>query len=288
MAIIKLTGSRRFSIPFKITTWNVNSVRKRLDGLAALIEEEAPDVICLQETKVQDHLFPASDIAGMGYPHQSVYGMKSYNGVAILSRHPLQNPERVDNLGREDCRHLLARVDAGGTLGEIEVHCLYVPAGGDIADPVKNPKFAYKLDFVDALTHLWAARGAEGLPRFLVGDFNIAPYENDVWSHARLKNTVTHTEIEIKRLQNMQRAGRWVDIMRWFLGEDEEPFTWWSYRAADWQEANKGRRLDHIWANPSAAEKVDNVRILRDARDWPGPSDHVPVTVSLNSGSGST
>lgn len=252
-----------------------------MDGLAALVEDVNPDVICLQETKVQDHIFPASEIAALGYPHQAIQGMKSYNGVAILSRHPLMTPTPMDWGGREDCRHIYASVDTKGSLGEIEVHCLYVPAGGDVADPLKNPKFAYKLEFIDALTHWWAARGLSGRPRLLMGDFNIAPLESDVWSHARLKNTVTHTEVEIQRLLNMQKAGRWVDIMRWFLTENEEAFTWWSYRASDWQEANKGRRLDHIWASQIAAEFVETVEILREARDWPLPSDHVPVTVHL-------
>jgi len=256
-------------------------VRKRLDGLAALVAAERPDVICLQETKVQDHLFPASEIADLGYSHQAVHGMKGYNGVAILSRHPLIAPEPRDWCGRDDCRHIFAGVDSNGPLQEIEVHCLYVPAGGDIADPLKNPKFAHKLDFIDAHTHWWTARGAAGPPRFLMGDLNIAPLQSDVWSHARLKNTVTHTEIEIQRLLNMQKAGRWVDVMRWFLADDEEAFTWWSYRAADWREANKGRRLDHIWASRQAAEQVDAVHIMRDARDWAPASDHVPVTVRL-------
>lgn len=260
----------------------MNSVRKRLDGLAALIEEEQPDIICLQETKVQDHLFPSSDIAALGYPHQAVHGMKSYNGVALLSRHPLIEPTHIDWCERSDCRHIYAGVDTRGPLGEIEVHSLYVPAGGDVADPLKNPKFAHKLDFVDALTHWWTARGDTGPPRFMLGDFNIAPLQSDVWSHSRLKNTITHTEIEIQRLMNMQKAGRWVDVIRWFLDEDEEAYTWWSYRATDWQEANKGRRLDHIWASQSAATEVKSVRILRDARDWAPASDHVPVTVRIN------
>ncbi len=219
----------------------------------------------------------------MGYPHQAISGMKSYNGVAILSRHPLIDPEQPDWCGRADCRHIFASVDTSGPLGEIEVHCLYVPAGGDVADPLKNPKFAHKLDFIDAQTHWWAARGNDGHSRFLMGDLNIAPLQSDVWSHARLKNTVTHTEVEIQRLLNLQKAARWVDVMRWFLKEDDEAYTWWSYRAADWQEVNKGRRLDHIWASQQAAAEVESVHILRDARNWIPPSDHVPVTVRLKS-----
>jgi len=266
---------------FSIATWNVNSIRKRMDGLKALAEEEHPDVICLQETKVQDHLFPADDIAGLGYPHQAVLGMKGYNGVAILSKFPLINPEPLHWCGREDCRHLFAGVDAGGSLGEIEVHCLYVPAGGDVPDPLKNPKFAHKLDFLDAQTHWWAARGEKGFPRVLVGDFNVAPLISDVWSHERLKNVITHTEIEIRALETMRNAGRWVDAVRELIPEKTHAYTWWSYRASDWEAVNKGRRLDHIWVSKRLTSTLDGISILKDARDWQPPSDHVPVTLRL-------
>jgi len=266
---------------FSITTWNVNSVRKRLDGVAALIEEESPDVICLQETKVQDHLFPGDAFVEWGYCHQAVLGMKGYNGVAILSKTPLNRPEPLHWCGREDCRHLFAGVDAGGSLGEIEIHCLYVPAGGDVPDPLKNPKFAHKLEFLDAQAHWWAARGDSGPPRVLVGDFNVAPLTTDVWSHERLKNVITHTETEIRALETLQKAGRWTDAVRRLIPETTPAYTWWSYRAADWEVANKGRRLDHIWVSETLTEALVEVSILKDARDWQPPSDHVPVTLRL-------
>ncbi len=267
---------------FSITTWNVNSIRKRLDGLNALIEEEAPDVICLQETKVQDHLFPARDIADMGYPHQAISGMKGYNGVAILSKFKLIDPEPLSWCEKEDCRHITARINSGADAQEIEIHCLYVPAGGDVPDPLKNSKFAYKLDFLDAQTHWWAARGSSGRPRILVGDFNVAPLTTDVWSHQRLKNVITHTEIEIYALETLRKSGRWVDAVRKMIPEDTPAFTWWSYRAADWESVNKGRRLDHIWVSECLTERLEDISILRDARDWQPPSDHVPVTLRLN------
>jgi len=268
---------------FSITTWNVNSIRKRLDGLAALIEEEAPDVICLQETKVQDHLFPGEDIAAMGYPHQATLGMKSYNGVAILSRTPLIHPEPLHWCGREDCRHLFAGVDTGGPVGEVEVHCLYVPAGGDRPDSLKNPKFAHKLEFLDAQAHWWAARGSGGTARILAGDFNVAPLIADVWSHERLKNVITHTETEIRALEVLRKAGRWTDAVRQLIPETARAFSWWSYRAADWEAADKGRRLDHVWVSESLVGALEGVSILKDARHWQPPSDHVPVTLRLKS-----
>jgi exodeoxyribonuclease-3 len=273
---------------FSITTWNVNSVRKRLDGLSALIEEEAPDVICLQETKVQDHLFPAEEISNMGYPHQAITGMKGYNGVAILSKVPLVDPQIQNWCEREDCRHIFAGLNAGPRIGEIELHSLYVPAGGDKPDPLKNPKFAHKLNFLDEQSHWWAARGCatqtDGGPlRVIVGDFNIAPLPSDVWSHQRMKNTITHTEIEIKALEMFRKSGHWVDAMRKLIPEKTHLYTWWSYRAADWETVNKGRRLDHIWVSENLADNLERISILKDARDWQPPSDHVPVTLYLKS-----
>jgi len=267
---------------FSITTWNVNSIRMRLDGLKHLIEAENPDVICLQETKVQDHLFPKDDITSMGYPHQAISGMKGYNGVAILSKVPLIDPEPLHWCEKEDCRHLFAGVNAGDELGELEVHCLYIPAGGDIPDPLKNPKFAHKLAFLDEQAHWWAARGEQGPERVLVGDFNVAPLISDVWSHARLKNVITHTEIEIIALAALQKSGHWVDAMRHLIGEEVPAYTWWSYRAKDWETANKGRRLDHMWVSPGLKSLLKNVSILKEARDWAPPSDHVPVTLCLS------
>jgi len=279
-----------------VASWNVNSVRKRLDGLKALADEHAPDVICLQETKVTDDLFPAVDIAAMGYPHQAIHGIKGYNGVAILSKLPLEHIETAAWCGKADGRHIYCRLTpaAGTSAGKaaggpppLEIHSLYVPAGGDVADPLKNPKFAHKLDFITELTHWWAARGPadgrKGTPaRILAGDFNVAPLPTDVWSHERLKNIVTHTEIEITHLDALQRAGGWVDAVRRLIPEDDPVFTWWSYRARDWAEADKGRRLDHIWVSQDLEAALERVDILRHARDWDPPSDHVPVILTLS------
>jgi len=266
---------------FSITTWNINSVRIRLDGLAALIEEENPDLICLQETKVPDHLFPANEIADLGYPYQAVSGMKSYNGVAILSKFPLIDPQPLHWCGREDCRHLFAGVIVGGAIGTLEIHSLYVPAGGNVPDPLENPKFAHKLEFLGAQTHWWTARGTTPHARILVGDLNIAPLASDVWSHQRLKNVITHTDIEIRALSQLQQAGRWVDAVRHQIPEDAQAFTWWSYRATDWEVVNKGRRLDHIWISEDLTGRTETISILKQARDWTRPSDHVPVTLRL-------
>jgi exodeoxyribonuclease-3 len=264
--------------PFRLITWNVNSVRKRLDQVLRLLEEQAPDVLCLQETKVTDALFPAQALAEMGYGHQAVYGMPGYNGVAIVSRHALDGIRRHDVLGRPDARLLLARVAAR----DLDIHCLYVPAGGDEPDPEKNPRFADKLAFIEALGE-WYAAWFGRLDRIvLCGDFNVAPLPQDVWDHRRLSRVVTHTPVEIEHLARLRSSLLWVDAVRDRDPDAEAPaYTWWSYRAGDWRAANKGRRLDHVWVTPPLAPMIRGWEVLTEARDWRPPSDHAPLLVTL-------
>ena len=260
----------------KIITWNINSVRLRLGLIEKLTKKEKPDILCLQETKVIDDLFPVEALEKMGYKHQHFAGMKSYNGVAILSKVPLTN-KRVKNwCGKEDCRHIYATLPSG-----IELHNVYIPAGGDIPDPDENEKFAHKLEFLDEMTAWWSKRrGHED--QILVGDLNIAPLENDVWSHRQLIDVVSHTPIEVKKLETFRRTKRWVDAIRFFVDEDKKLYSWWSYRARDWKESNRGRRLDHIWVTPSLKTKLKSQKIIKVARGWqPKPSDHVPVILEM-------
>ena len=162
------------------------------------------------------------------------------------------------------------------------VHNLYIPAGGDIADPVANPKFAHKLAFLDEMNG-WFAGGIPGLDRaILVGDLNVAPLEQDVWSHKQLLDVVSHTPVETEAMKRMMATGGWIDVMRRFVPEPEKLYTWWSYRAADWVAANRGRRLDHVWASASLAPAARAMNVLREARGWPRPSDHVPVSVAFD------
>jgi exodeoxyribonuclease III len=265
---------------FRVATWNVNSVRRRLPGLKRLVEVMSPDVICLQETKVVDPLFPALDCEALGYPYRLIHGQKGYNGVAILSRLPLKEPGTRCWQERTDCRHGFAVVDAGPGLGEVEIHSLYIPAGGELPNPERNPKFAHKLRFLDEAASWSAARG-RARPAVLCGDFNVAPLEHDVWSHEKLKNVVTHTRSEIDRLDRMLAAGEWIDAIRHLVPAPEKVFTWWSYRATDWAAFNRGRRLDHIWISPELLGSLKGCAVLTDARGWEEPSDHVPVGVTL-------
>ena len=262
----------------RVATWNINSLRLRLPLLKELAAALDPDVICLQETKVPDPLFPMEAPAGLGYPHVVFRGMKGYNGVAILSRLPLQpQDDAPDWCKKGDCRHIAALVDAPG--GPVEVHNFYVPAGGDVPDPAENPKYGHKLDFIAETRNWFAAR--MGLTRtVLAGDLNIAPREHDVWSHKQLLDVVSHTPAETKGLNAWMEAG-FVDAVRHFVPDDQKLYTWWSYRNRDWKVADRGRRLDHIWVTSDLQGALHAQTILRDARDWPRGSDHVPVCVEL-------
>ena len=262
----------------RIATWNVNSVRLRGDSLARLVAERAPDVLCLQETKVTDDAFPHEIFADLGYPHRLVYGQKSWHGVAIASRLPLADPRRREWSGKREARHLSALLPGG-----IELHNFYIPAGGDIPDPEANPKFAHKLGMLDELTAWFRER--EGPARaLLAGDLNIAPLETDVWSHRQLLKVVSHTPVEVAALGALQASRGWIDAVRRFIPPEEKLYSWWSYRARDWSASDRGRRLDHVWATPALAGALKGAEVLRAARGWPRPSDHAPVIVDLDAG----
>ncbi|MDR7039380.1 MULTISPECIES: exodeoxyribonuclease III [Methylobacterium] len=263
-----------------VTTWNINSVRLRIDLVLRFLAEERPDVLCLQETKCPDDAFPLKAFQGSGYENIVFAGQKGYNGVAIISRFPLLTRDVMSFCERADARHISAVLgrEAGPAAG-IVLHDFYVPAGGDVPDVGLNPKFAHKIDFLDAL-RLWGGRRVKG-PAILVGDLNVAPLEHDVWSHKQLLDVVSHTPTETERLETLRGEAGWVDAARLLTPEPEKIYTWWSYRSPDWAAANKGRRLDHAWVSPDLAGTVRSVTVARHARGWERPSDHVPVTLAL-------
>jgi exodeoxyribonuclease-3 len=255
-----------------------------MDALARLAETTAADVICLQETKVEGEFFPGAAIAEMGYPHQAVAGQPGYNGVAILSRWPLHGIVRHHHCERTDARHISAVITPGdGATADaaVTVHSLYVPAGGEIADAEKNPKFAHKLKFIDAVADHFSGGYGFRDPMVLAGDLNVAPLPADVWDHLRLSKIVTHTPIEIAALERLKRSLAFIDVVREVIPADDPVFTWWSYRAADWQAVNKGRRLDHIWVTAPLKDRIAGAEVLTDVRHWQPPSDHAPVVVRL-------
>jgi exodeoxyribonuclease III len=242
------------------------------------VREIDPDVLCLQETKVRNDLFPTLELRALGFAHQLLHGQPGYHGVAILSKMPLEERRCLDWCGKVDCRHAIAVLPGG-----IELHNLYVPAGGDLPDRDLNLKFGHKLDFLAALSDWFRRSLGRGRPAVLVGDLNVAPLETDVWSHKQLLKVVSHTPIEVEALAELQASQGWVDAVRRFVPPSERLYTWWSYRAADWSASDRGRRLDHIWVTPDLSPRLLAVDVRRSARGWPQPSDHVPVTVALDS-----
>lgn len=265
-----------------LTTWNINSVRLRIDLVTQFLRDHQPDVLCLQEIKCAEELFPGDAFRELGYDHLAVHGQKGYHGVAIISKLPFDSFDKRSFCGIPDARHIsVAFNEKAGLAAPLVVHNFYVPAGGDIPDPEANPKFAHKLAFLDEMKSCEALHPAGDAHHILVGDLNVAPHEHDVWSHKQMLKIVSHTPIECDKLLAIVGEGNWVDVARARIPMSEKIYSWWSYRAADWNAADRGRRLDHIWVSPALADKVTDFSILRDARGWERPSDHVPVTTVL-------
>ncbi|GAW33693.1 exodeoxyribonuclease III [Roseovarius sp. A-2] len=252
-----------------LATWNINSVRLREGLVARLMEDEAPDILCLQECKSPVDKIPLERFQALGYTHMVARGQKGYNGVAILSKLPIEDAGDMDFAALGHARHVAGRLENGVT-----IHNFYVPAGGDIPDREKNEKFGQKLDYLTGMRDWF--RDSRPERAILVGDLNIAPREDDVWSHKQLLKIVSHTPVEVEHLDNAMEAGGWHDVTRADIPEGQL-YSWWSYRARDWDAADKGRRLDHVWASGDIRAAAHGSRILRDARGWEKPSDHAPV-----------
>lgn len=261
----------------RITTWNINSLRLRLDQVLRLLDVVAPDVLCLQEIKAEDHQVPVAALADAGYPHVALRGFKGYNGVATFSRQPLTPAPHHDWCGRADGRHVAASLADG-----LEIHNFYVPAGGDVPDPAENDKFAHKLDFLAEMRTWFDTQRRADKPMILVGDLNIAPLASDVWNHKQLLKVVSHTPVEVAALDTLQSGLGWVDAVRRMIPPEQPLYSWWSYRARDWSAADKGRRLDHVWVTGGLAEQVRGAQVHRDVRGWEKASDHAPVTVDID------
>jgi exodeoxyribonuclease-3 len=263
----------------RLATWNINSVRLRAEQVARFVAETRPDVVCLQEIKCREAEFPTQAFIDMGLPHLKIAGQKGWHGVAIASRLPIEDAQPI-----EACREGHARCVSGKIAG-IEVQNFYIPAGGDISDRAVNAKFDHKLDFYERLAADMAARDPKS-PLVLTGDLNVAPGEFDVWSHKQMSRIVSHTPIEIEAMARLKAAGQFTDLVREAIPDPEKLFSWWSYRANDFRQSNRGLRLDHIWITPGlhaaalgrgkAASRVHDT-----VREWERPSDHAPVSADF-------
>ena len=261
-------------MPFTLATWNINSVRLREELVLQLLRDEAPDVLCLQECKSPVDLIPVAQFHALGYTHMVARGQKGYNGVAIISKIPLQEAGAEDYAGLGHARHVAAKLENGVT-----IHNHYVPAGGDVADREVNAKFGNKLDYLTDMRDAYHALRPK--KSILVGDLNIAPREDDVWNHKALLKVVSHTPVEVDHFGQVMDAGAWVDVTRQDIPQGNL-YSWWSYRSPDWDAADKGRRLDHVWATPDISGAAHGSRVLRHVRGWEKPSDHAPVFASFD------
>jgi exodeoxyribonuclease-3 len=263
----------------RIVTWNINSVRLRVDQIARFVAEYAPDVLCLQEIKCTEDQFPREAFEAMGLPYVKIRGQKGWHGVAIASRLPILDGEGP---ALDVCREGHGRC-VSGLINGVEVQNFYIPAGGDIPDRQLNPKFDHKMDFYERLTAEMKTRDQQR-PLVLAGDFNIAPGDNDVFNHKFMLKVVSHTPGEIETLRRLQEAGGFADVVRDQIPDPVKLASWWSYRAKDFRVSNRGLRLDHLWTSPGLTPAVvkGSARILDTVREWERPSEHAPVVMDLD------
>ncbi len=253
----------------KLATWNVNSLKVRLPHLMDWLAVRQPDVLCLQETKTEDVNFPLAEIEAAGY--RALYaGQKTYNGVALLARDVATDPVIAIPGFEDPQKRVLA-----ATVGDTRVVCLYVPNGQSVG----SDKYYYKLDWLDALIN-WIADELKRHPRLAVlGDFNIAPEDRDVYDPAAWAGRVLVSEEERARFRALLDLGL-KDAFRLF-GQPEGSFSWWDYRL-DAFSRNLGLRIDHILLSPALAERCSACQIDTGPRKLKRPSDHAPVIAQVD------
>ncbi len=258
----------------RIATWNVNSIKQRLDNLLAWLNERQPDIVCLQETKCVDAAFPRDPLESLGY-NVAVHGQKTFNGVAILSKYPFDEvkPGLPGEPGDDHARFIEAVVSTGR--GVTRVASIYLPNG----NPPATEKYTYKLAWMDRLIAYAQERLTWEEPLVLAGDFNVIPTERDArrpeaWTKDAL--FLPRTREKFRTLCNLGL----VDAVR-ATSDGPGPYTFWDYQAGAWQK-NDGIRIDHILLSPQAADRLRTVDIDRHVRSWEKPSDHVPVMVDLD------
>jgi exodeoxyribonuclease-3 len=258
----------------KLATWNVNSLAVRLPQVLDWLSTHQPDALCLQETKLTDDKFPHAEFVAAGYAAQW-FGQKTYNGVALLTRLPATDVvKNIPGHADEQARVITA------TVGGIRVIGAYVPNG----QAVDSDKYRYKLDWCAAATEFLRDELARHPALAVVGDFNIAPSEFDVWNHRYMSKIVSHTPVEVETLNRLQAAGAFTDVVREAFPEPQKLASWWSYRAQDFRKSARGLRLDHIWTSPGLTPAVvpGSATIHEPVRAWEQPSDHCPITVDLD------
>ena len=255
----------------RVATWNTNSLRVRVEHLTRWVRENPVDVLCLQETKTVDDQFPTLEIAALGYPHQAIYGQKPYNGVAILSRHPITDVVKGFTLGDADPQ---TRIIHGTVNGVRLINC-YVPNGNRVG----SDKFHYKLAWLKRLREELDAAYKPSDPVLLCGDMNIAPGDDDTWDPFEADGHILFHPEEHRALKRVTDWGL-TDAFRHHHPQSNA-FSWWDYRGGGFQR-NHGFRIDHIYLTQSLLQRCTEVTIERQLRGWEKPSDHVPVVAHLD------
>jgi len=257
----------------KLATWNINSIRAREARLAAWLDRERPDVLCLQETKTEDAGFPTETLKRAGYD-VALWGQKSYNGVAICVRPPLAIENVARGLGDDGEKNDEARLIAA-TVGGIRVVCVYVPNGQDL----ESDKFPYKLAWYGRLRALLERSAKADQPVIVCGDFNVTADDRDVCAPDKWRGQIHCSDPERKALADLVGWG-FVDLFRKFH-PDGGVYSWWDYRGVAFFK-NQGLRIDHILATAPVAARCTACRIDRDARKGQDASDHAPVIAEIS------
>jgi len=258
----------------RVATWNVNSVRQRLDHLLTWLKETAPDIACLQEIKCVDDAFPREAIEALGY-NVITHGQKTFNGVALLSRYPFD--ETLPGLAG-DPEDLHARFLEGVVShdsGSLRVACLYLPNG----NPPNTDKYTYKIKWMDRLLDYTKERLKAEEPFVLAGDFNVIPAPEDVYDPAAWAGDALFLPKTRQRFRALLNLGL-TDALR-AVSDQPAQYTFWDYQAGAWPK-NKGLRIDHLLMSPQASDRLRKVGIDRHVRAWEKPSDHVPVWADLD------
>ncbi len=258
----------------RVATWNVNSIRQRLDHLLAWLQERSPDVVCLQEIKCTDDAFPREPIEALGY-NVVTHGQKTFNGVALLSRLPLD--ETRQGLAGDDSDDHARFLEGVVTLknGALRLACLYLPNG----NPANTDKYPYKLNWMKRLLDFTVERLKTEEPLILAGDFNVIPAPADVHDPALWVNDALFLPPTRERFQALLNLGL-TDAIR-AVSDEPGRYTFWDYQAGAWQK-NNGIRIDHMLLSPQASDRLVTAGIDRHVRTWEKPSDHVPVWVDLD------
>jgi len=257
----------------RIATWNVNSVRQRMDGLQAWLKERQPDIVCLQEIKCTDDAFPREPLEALGY-NVAVHGQKTWNGVALLSKLPFDEvaPGLIGDEADVQARFLEALVSTKN--GSLRVISLYLPNGNGGQD-----KYAYKIKWMDRLIRFSDERLKLEEPMLLAGDYNVIPTPQDARRPEAWVNDALFLPPTRERFRALTNLGL-TDAIR-AVSDDPGLYSFWDYQAGAFQK-DDGIRIDHVMLSPQAADRLRDAGIDRYVRGWEKPSDHVPVYVDLN------